>query len=751
MVSARVEQVNVDGLDAQFPPLVSVDAFPNNLPQQVTDFIGRDAELEETKRILLQTRLLTILAPGGTGKTRLAIQTAADVIADYPDGVFFIALADISSSRDIVQTVAESIGVALSSAEDPQTQLLSYLASRRLLLVFDNFEHVQDGVGIVSEILKAAADVTVIATSRSRLQLTGETVLTLAGLAATWDSPAQALETPGVRLFLDAARRSQPEMSLTQDDLEPLAEILRLTGGMPLGILLAAAWVNVLSVGDIAAEIAKSLDFLETNLGDVPDRHRSVRAVFDYTWGLLDTGDREVFAALSVFRGGFTREAADAVAGASLRDLADLAGKSLVAASPDTGRYSIHELLRQYAKGELEKDPPRSDEVVASHADYYADVTEGAIEGLPADHRMLELIERDIENIRTAWRHNIATRNAGGVQRMIRGLFVLYDMRGWYQAAMPLFAEALDAWAADTRDETGAIVRAAAVGLHNSFSAMLGRPEASDAAAELAVAAMREFGDAADLFLALWAKAITLLYLGRPDIVVDVIDEAISLGESSPEWASGAYWAGGIKNLRAFAALSTGDMESAKRLLDESRKVLEPLDERVFMAWNLAHRGRIALGEGRLDDAIDLFDRSAERSREVGFLRALQVALAALGRANPGVGNLEAAEAALIESLDAAERTSMVPEVLGTLTQIASTFALRGRRGEAVELLATVLAAPASSRKLITDTTTIGDLAQAELDRLEPEMEADEYSGAKARGQSRPYGVAAKELIDTLS
>jgi predicted ATPase len=370
----HVFQIKISGLENSFPPLRSLQAVANNLPEQMTELIGRDVELAEIKRLLNDTRLLTVLAPGGTGKTRLAIQAAADLATEYADGVFFIGLADLTTSADILQAVAEEVGVAYSSDEDPQTQLLEYLRPRRQLLVFDNFEHLGDGAQIVSEILRAAPQVKVIATSRSKLNLTGEAVMPLIGLGVDWDTPEAALRTSGVRLFLDAAHRANPGLIIETEDLEPLAEILRLTGGMPLAIILAAAWSDVLSIPDISAEIAKNLDFLETPQGDVPERHQSIRAVFDYSWGLLNSAEKDAFAALSVFRGGFTREAAETVTGASLRDLANLSNKTLLVPSPSSGRYAIHELLRQYAEAELAALPERDRSIRDAHAQYYSDL-----------------------------------------------------------------------------------------------------------------------------------------------------------------------------------------------------------------------------------------------------------------------------------------------------------------------------------------------------------------------------------------
>ncbi len=398
----HVYQLNIKGLDKAFPPLLSVEAFRTNLPEQLTDFIGREEELASLERLLGETRLLTILAPGGAGKTRLAIQAAADSTTNYPDGIFFVDLTPIGSPDDVIQAVAESLGLGLSSDEDQETQLFNYLRNRRLLLLFDNFEHLVTAAPIVSGILRAAPKVTVLATSRSTLNVSGETVLPLAGLETTWDQPDEAVQTSGVRLFVDAAKRAKPSFALNPDELDPVARIIRSTGGMPLGIVLAAAWVNILSIEEIASEIAKSLDFLDTSMGDVPDRQRSIKAVFDYTWKLLSPAERDIFVSLSVFRGGFTRQAAESIAGASLLDLAALTSKSLVTPNPETGRYAVHELLRQYAEAEIEKDPDRYHRVTDAHAVYYGDLARDAFALIArSDERlMLSTVEEDLDNIR---------------------------------------------------------------------------------------------------------------------------------------------------------------------------------------------------------------------------------------------------------------------------------------------------------------------------------------------------------------
>ena len=331
-----------------FPTLRTLAAQPNNLPIQPTPFIGRSAELAALDKLLADPdiRLVTIVGPGGMGKTRLALAVAERLINprrdapsarlynDFPNGVFFINLAPLSETSHIVPAVADALNFPLQGGDDrsPQQQLLDYLRQKKLLLLFDNFEHLLDGVELVANILQLAPDVQILATARERLHLRTEQVYPIEGLEfPNWETPEDAEAYTAVQLFLQSARRNQPDFTLhNQDDLTYLARICRTVAGMPLALELAASWVDMLPLAEIAAELQQGLDFLETDMRDMPERHRSIRAAIDYSWQKLDEKEREIFAKLSVFRGGFTREAAKAVADANLRQLARLVGKSLL-------------------------------------------------------------------------------------------------------------------------------------------------------------------------------------------------------------------------------------------------------------------------------------------------------------------------------------------------------------------------------------------------------------------------------------
>lgn len=743
----HVYQLDVDGLDSAFSPLLSLDAVPNNLPEQLTELIGREEELAEVSRLLDKTRLLTLFAPGGTGKTRLAIQAAADHTSHYRDGVFFVGLADISSSHAIVQTIADTLGLGLSSDDDPMDQLASFLNSRRILLVLDNFEHVADGAGIVPQILQRAPDVSVIVTSRTKLNVQGETVFGLGGLATVWGDPDQTLQASGARLFSEAARRARADFALRPGDLEPLARILDLTGGLPLAILLAAAWVEILSVAQIAHELGNSLDILQTSMSDVPDRQRSMRAVFDYTWQQLEDRERAVFSAMSVFRGGFTREGAAAVAGAELLDLANLSGKSLVARNHENGRYAVHELIRQYAESELERDPERHEKVLEAHEAFFSGLADEAFALLSAaDHpRMLAMLEGDLENVRMAWRRSVSTGNVHHVRRISIPLFYLYEVRGWYQSGASFFGEAVEGLGSGTKEGADVVVRALLVGLHAWFLSLLGQADSARQQAADAVDSLRRQDDDEAMWVGLQCHSMAVAYSGGD--WSEVAEEGLALGERM----KGPFWNASIKNWRAGAASNAGELGLGAQLLTQGREVLEQLDEHWYLGANLGHHGTIATRQGHLEEAIDLFKRSVERSGEIGHLRSLQLSLTGLGTASLELRDFKGAEQAFLEGLSVSERMGLTREVLQVLIQLARVRAATNRAGEAVELLAAVTAEPMSSNRTLWETSSLNEIASTALAGLESTLDTDEFASRHEAGTTKPYQVVVKELLEQLS
>lgn len=338
-------------------PRLSTPAAPPKLPVPTTAFVGRQRELREIGERFEQAdvRLLTILGPGGAGKTRLALEVAGQAVARYPDGAVFAALAAIESTDLVPSALLEALGV--QGGNDPLETLIATLKSRRLLLVLDNLEHLLGIAPLVAQILGTCSGLRVLCTSRESLGLRAEHLIELGGLPAP--DTLFALETQDAALlFLRAAARVDARFGFDQDsgkpDVQSFMRIYTAVSGMPLGLELAASWVRVMSLAEIADELERSLDLLEVDAPDVPARHRSFAAAFRSSWTLLSSSEQRALARMSVFRGGFTREMAGSVAGSSLPTLLRLINKSLVTRIET--RFFLHEMIRQYAERELAAD-----------------------------------------------------------------------------------------------------------------------------------------------------------------------------------------------------------------------------------------------------------------------------------------------------------------------------------------------------------------------------------------------------------
>ena len=422
-----------------------------HLPALATPFIGRRQEVEQIKGLVLSmdNRLVTLVGPGGGGKTRLAIQCAAETGDAFSDGVWFVPLAPILTPEDIVPTLAKSLNFNFYREEErPRRQLLDYLREKNLLLVLDNFEQLvgPEAQELLTEVLTGAEHVKLLVTSRTRLNLPGEQLYAVGGMqlpsadqAAEWVDPAvEAQKFSALGLFIDRARRVRSDFELGRENVEAIVETCRLVAGMPLGIELAASWLELLSPKEIAAEIRRSMDFLETDQPAVPERQRSFRAVFDYSWKMLNEIERDAFLALSVFSGDFSREAAEAVSGGSLRTLLSLANKSWLQQAED-GRFQLHPLLRHYGLQQLEANNEIMHQAQERHALFYARfLAEQSIrmEG-PAQYEAAALLDREVEsNIRFAWNWLVSEKRWEIlVHQMVLGLLKYSSLR-WNSDAL---------------------------------------------------------------------------------------------------------------------------------------------------------------------------------------------------------------------------------------------------------------------------------------------------------------------------
>ncbi|MEX1037856.1 MAG: AAA family ATPase, partial [Acidimicrobiia bacterium] len=743
-IPEHVFELVIDGLERDFPPLLSLDVTRNNFPIQLTDFIGRP-EVEEIKRLIGEARLVTVLAPGGVGKTRSAIQASAELVSEFRDGVFFIDLAPIDSHRDIAQTAAESLGIALTSNDDLETQLLAHLVHEQQLLIFDNFEHVIEGATLLSRILIAAPEVRILVTSRVKLGISGETVINLPGLIIEWNTPDEAFEASGVRLFIDAAKRADALFLLEVDDLEPLSRILRLVGGTPLGIILSASWVDTLPVSEIAVEIEKNMDFLEAGQADQPDRHRSMRAVFEYSWRLLDEGERRTFAGLSVFKGGFTRGAAEAVAGASLRHLSNLVSKSLIDFDRIANRYAVHELLRQYAEAELAVESERFEATVAEHARYFAGLAQVAADKLLVSGDQLtavRMVDVDVDNMRAALRNACSYGDAASARAFTLALSWVYEIHGWIKAGAEFCAGVREAFEG-REDPTAIVARAVATTNEAKFLTNLGLVGSAAPLAETATEALQKTDDTLAYLMALEALCEIESYRGDADRLIELGKEAMRVGDES---GYGAFSAG-MSNYLAGAYLQKGDLETAVETLRAGERVLVAEHDQTMLGWNLYLQASLALAQERLDNAASMHSRQIEVARRLGYIRVLALGLTGLGKVQIQRGEWDRADGILREGLEIFERMGLVNEMGYVTILLAQVMSMSGAAERAAEAATSVRADPSSDRPFIFETTTIAESATALLDDLSTRMESEAFGAAVARGEMKGLDIVVKELL----
>jgi predicted ATPase/DNA-binding SARP family transcriptional activator len=420
-----------------------------------TPFIGREKEQERLAELLIensQSRLVSLVGPGGVGKTRLALEIVPLVQDAFPDDVFIIPLASLSSPDQILFSIAEKIGFRFHAASGQKQQLIDYLHQKQILLVMDNFEHVMLGTSLVIELLQSVPELKILVTSRERLNLVDEVVISLSGMEYPLEGPGDPSgkdlsEYESVQLLVQSARRVQPGFELQPGDMDAAGQLTSLMEGLPLGIILAANWLEMLSPGEIVAEISQSLDFLESLAQDIPERQRSLRAVFKASWSSLTDAEREALERLSVFQGSFSRQAALAVTKTTLSTLLALIQKSWLQRNQD-GRFQIHELQRQYISEKLQEKPMAWDRARDEHCTYYAlrlSELNQAMRDARQDEAFNE-IALEFDNLQIAWNWASEKMNFEAlVHQMLLPIYRFCEVRLKSNELLQLVAVALPA------------------------------------------------------------------------------------------------------------------------------------------------------------------------------------------------------------------------------------------------------------------------------------------------------------------
>jgi predicted ATPase/DNA-binding SARP family transcriptional activator len=636
----------------------------HNLPAQLTPFIGREALLGEIGARLADPscRLLTLLGPGGSGKTRLALEAAARQVDAYAHGVWFVSLAPVPSAAGVVPAIAQPLGFSFHGEGSQEEQLIAYLCGKQVLLVLDTCEHLTDVGGLAARILEAAPQVKICATSRARLNVSGEQLYPVPGMdvppeeAGATLSLRDAARYSALKLFVAGAQRVRPDFALSEDNLADVIRVCRLVEGMPLAILLAAAWIGTLSPAEIADEVGRSLDFLETDWRNVPARQRSMRAVFDHSWSLLGEREREVLAALSVFTGGFTREAAQRVVGASPRELMTLVNRSLVHRTAG-GRYELHELLRQYAADKLATAPQTEIETRDRHCATYAAALErweGELKG-PRQLDAVAEIEADLGNARLAWDWAVERADVAHLQQAMDGLCRFYEWRGRYKEGEAACRAAADALAVSGKVgersgvEDSQRVWAKATAWRGVFCRDLRRLEQGKQLLEDCLTRLDGLASAGqdvrlERAFALWQLGYTLYHLRDLEGARQRHEESLALyHESGERWGKAVtlYHLGDLLMWMGYPAEAeavAGEGLAILRQLGDGRETAAVL--RV-LSYIITFTGRWEEGERLARESVAAFQTVGDRARAAESLVSLGQSLAFLGRLAEARARLE--------------------------------------------------------------------------------------------------------------
>jgi predicted ATPase/transcriptional regulator with XRE-family HTH domain len=621
-----------------------------NIPQLLNPLIGREAELQSLQRMFHNPacRLLNVVGPGGIGKTHLAIEVTFRNQDLFSGGVCFVPLAPLSSPSFLVPTISDALGLYLSSPSDQKEQLMSFLidlAREPFLLILDNLEHLLQSEGentnagtamLITELLQRVTNLKLLITSRERLYLQGEWTFELKGLPIPIAGQVSEFESSGaLMLFVQRALQVKTDFDLIPEEKLAVVQICRIVEGSPLAIELAAAWTSILSCREIASEIESNLDFLATSMRDVPERHRSMRATFDHSWRLLTAEERCVLGQLSVFQGGFQREAAEQVTCATLPLLASLVSKSLLQRK-ENGRFGFHEVIRQYALSHFAEDP---DYITVNdrHCEFFLGLLrdrEIALRGAAQQAVIRELTD-EIGNVRTALAWAIRREKVPLLGQALRCFGWFCDIRGWLKEGIEQGELAVQALRAGPVSEDRQKALGLALGAQGMLYFRQGQYDRAQALLEESLDLLRPIGNPALLPDKLIIYGVILFLCAEIDRAKIFIDEGLRCAQTM-----GDSWheALGLFNLGLLDDVS-GQYIQAYDQMFAGLDMWRALGDQRMIALALNFLSPTTIRLGRYEEAHAFLQESLALTTQLGDRWGMGTAYRCLGMLALAQGN----------------------------------------------------------------------------------------------------------------